>query len=164
MFVLQECSICYFDFDAERSPHCIPCGHIFCRECLITALDHSDRCPVCRDPCAVEEIRKVVCSEDTPNTPPQETEDEKQMWKAIVDAIEPGSEYEQRKAVLKHELAPSLQEANMTPNLFAAASLMKMLVKFEKRSRLLETKLDAAKAAEQQLRDQVQTLEAEANR
>ncbi|KAG9091339.1 hypothetical protein FS749_016625, partial [Ceratobasidium sp. UAMH 11750] len=33
-----------------------------------------------------------------------------------------------------------------------------------KRSRLLETKLDAAKAAEQQLRDQVQTLEAEANR
>ncbi|KAG9077278.1 hypothetical protein FRC06_009001, partial [Ceratobasidium sp. 370] len=41
---------------------------------------------------------------------------------------------------------------------------MKMLVKAERRNRLLETKLGAAKAAEQQLRDQVQTLEAEASR
>ncbi|KAG8704669.1 hypothetical protein FRC09_003401 [Ceratobasidium sp. 395] len=165
MLVLQECSICYFDFSSERSPHCIPCGHVFCRECLVTALDHSERCPICRDPCLPEEIRKVVCSEDAPSTPPQESEDEKQMWKAIVDATEPGKEYEQRKAAFKNDLEPTLYgENNLNPNLFAAANLMKMLVRAERRNRQLETKLNAAKAAEQELREQVQTFEAESNR
>lgn len=40
-----DCSLCLKLF---YSPVTTPCGHTFCRACLHRALDHSNRCPVCR--------------------------------------------------------------------------------------------------------------------
>ena len=40
------CAICAEPF---RKPLCTPCGHIFCRECITTVINGSNRrCPICR--------------------------------------------------------------------------------------------------------------------
>lgn len=40
-----ECSLC---LKLLYIPVTTPCGHTFCRACLVRALDHSNKCPVCR--------------------------------------------------------------------------------------------------------------------
>jgi len=40
-----ECSVC---LRLLHEPATLPCGHSFCRRCLITCLDHQPRCPSCR--------------------------------------------------------------------------------------------------------------------
>eukprot|EP00760_Papus_ankaliazontas_P038621 PhM_4_TR9211/c1_g1_i1/m.106004 len=46
-----ECVLCCRLF---REPVTTSCGHTFCRECLLTAMDHSQRCPCCRTPLHVD--------------------------------------------------------------------------------------------------------------
>ena len=47
-----ECTICYSEFThiGERVPLVLPCGHSFCRYCLISEMGAQDsvRCPTCR--------------------------------------------------------------------------------------------------------------------
>lgn len=40
-----ECQVCTSIF---VEPITTPCGHSFCRRCLVRSLDHSDKCPLCR--------------------------------------------------------------------------------------------------------------------
>lgn len=40
-----ECQVCVQLF---YEPITSPCGHTFCQRCLARALDHSDKCPLCR--------------------------------------------------------------------------------------------------------------------
>lgn len=40
-----ECSLC---MKLLWEPVTTPCGHTFCRPCLARAMDHSNRCPMCR--------------------------------------------------------------------------------------------------------------------
>ena len=40
-----ECSVC---LRLLHEPATLPCGHSFCRRCLVTCLDHQPRCPSCR--------------------------------------------------------------------------------------------------------------------
>ena len=40
-----ECTMCLSQI---RSPLTCPCGHSWCRNCLIKSLDHSRHCPMCR--------------------------------------------------------------------------------------------------------------------
>jgi len=40
-----ECQVCY---QLVLEPKTTPCGHTFCHKCLTRALDHSDKCPLCR--------------------------------------------------------------------------------------------------------------------
>nr|XP_006816604.1 PREDICTED: LON peptidase N-terminal domain and RING finger protein 3-like [Saccoglossus kowalevskii] len=41
-----ECSLC---FRLLYAPVTTPCGHMFCCHCLDRCLDHSNRCPLCKD-------------------------------------------------------------------------------------------------------------------
>lgn len=41
-----ECPICCTRF---TNPTTTPCGHTFCRNCLVRSLDHQRSCPFCRD-------------------------------------------------------------------------------------------------------------------
>ncbi|KAF8985732.1 hypothetical protein BGZ46_002111, partial [Entomortierella lignicola] len=40
-----ECQVCFLVFD---QPITTCCGHTFCKNCLITSLDHKPNCPLCR--------------------------------------------------------------------------------------------------------------------
>src|SRR3990167_6026228 len=40
-----ECSLC---MKILYQPVTIYCGHTFCRSCLVRTLDHSTKCPLCR--------------------------------------------------------------------------------------------------------------------
>lgn len=40
-----QCSLCLF---LLYQPLVTPCGHAFCRECLVRSLDHSPQCPLCK--------------------------------------------------------------------------------------------------------------------
>ncbi|KAH1276900.1 hypothetical protein KXX16_004993 [Aspergillus fumigatus] len=40
-----DCQVCY---SLITDPLTTPCGHTFCRGCVVTILDHSDLCPICR--------------------------------------------------------------------------------------------------------------------
>lgn len=42
-----DCQICY---SALFDPLTTPCGHTFCRTCLLRSIDHSSACPTCRAP------------------------------------------------------------------------------------------------------------------
>ncbi|KAI9276099.1 hypothetical protein BY458DRAFT_532884 [Sporodiniella umbellata] len=42
-----ECAICCTRF---TTPTTTPCGHTFCKNCLVRSLDHQNYCPFCRDP------------------------------------------------------------------------------------------------------------------
>ncbi|XP_037726597.1 E3 ubiquitin-protein ligase RNF125-like [Drosophila subpulchrella] len=41
-----ECPVC---FDSPNEPVATRCGHVFCKECLISALEPSKLCPKCRE-------------------------------------------------------------------------------------------------------------------
>ena len=41
----MECEVCYA---LMLDPLTTPCGHTFCRKCVIRVLDHSATCPICR--------------------------------------------------------------------------------------------------------------------
>jgi len=48
-FEQYECSICYDSL--EEKNNCItPCGHVFCFECMMKALNRNNLCPCCRAP------------------------------------------------------------------------------------------------------------------
>uniref|UniRef100_A0A0W0EXY8 RING-type domain-containing protein n=1 Tax=Moniliophthora roreri TaxID=221103 RepID=A0A0W0EXY8_MONRR len=60
------CDVClqsYTEDNVEKSPHTIPCGHIFCKECLARlASDHTGNrgpCPICRHPYQLNCIKKL---------------------------------------------------------------------------------------------------------
>ncbi|KAF2843315.1 hypothetical protein M501DRAFT_994205 [Patellaria atrata CBS 101060] len=40
-----DCQVCY---NLMYDPVTTPCGHTFCRKCLVRVLDHSSHCPICR--------------------------------------------------------------------------------------------------------------------
>eukprot|EP01090_Pellita_catalonica_P001185 TRINITY_DN10882_c0_g1_i2.p1 TRINITY_DN10882_c0_g1~~TRINITY_DN10882_c0_g1_i2.p1 ORF type:complete len:320 (-),score=38.51 TRINITY_DN10882_c0_g1_i2:210-1169(-) len=40
-----DCPLCHALF---MDPITTPCGHNFCKKCIIRALDYSDKCPICR--------------------------------------------------------------------------------------------------------------------
>ncbi|KAF8511459.1 hypothetical protein JB92DRAFT_2934623 [Gautieria morchelliformis] len=58
----SSCDVCFETFSSSRECWCIPCGHIFCRECLGRLTQAV--CPVCRTSLrnpnfALRPIRKV---------------------------------------------------------------------------------------------------------
>ena len=45
--MVEECAICYDTLGATNT--CTtPCGHEFCFKCMMSALNHNNRCPCCR--------------------------------------------------------------------------------------------------------------------
>lgn len=81
-----ECKICY---DVLYQPVTTACGHAFCRECLLRALDYKPECPCCRRTlnCGVQRNTKVT-----------------RVVKEIVEKMFP-EEYAERKRSFSEEKA-----------------------------------------------------------
>ena len=53
----STCSICMLEYDEEAKQAVYSCGHLFHLQCLVTALNVSLKCPVCRTiPSAVQDL------------------------------------------------------------------------------------------------------------
>lgn len=52
----RECLIC---LEKMEAPGILPCGHSFCYECAIHALEHAHRCPTCKHPTSAKMVLQV---------------------------------------------------------------------------------------------------------
>ncbi len=59
----NNCIICY---DEMTEPTLTPCGHIFCKGCIITALNIKNECPICKNNVTVKELMNIKAKEDKP--------------------------------------------------------------------------------------------------
>ncbi|CAE7083898.1 unnamed protein product [Rhizoctonia solani] len=164
MFVLQDCSICFEDYDAERQPHSIPCGHVFCQPCLESLASTSPQCPNCRASYEPASIRKVICNlqdqtSSGTGSAAQESEAETLMWQAIQSATESPQDLEQRKSIIQNNAEDALLAAGMNKNVLTSLAMMRLLVQVEENNRSLKDKLDTSWAVEESLRDQIAHLE-----
>ncbi|KAF8601665.1 hypothetical protein BDV93DRAFT_545742 [Ceratobasidium sp. AG-I] len=161
MFVLQKCSICYEDYDANLTPHIISCGHIFCRSCLDSLVSPSPRCPYCRTPFSRAKIHKVICPIQDPPTPSAKaiSEEETIMWQAISSSVDSSSEHESRKLIVQNNSNLAMEEAGFSANLLTALDTMRLLVEVESTNLGLSRSMDAASVVEKSLRDQISLLE-----
>ncbi|KAG8697999.1 hypothetical protein FRC08_006199 [Ceratobasidium sp. 394] len=110
-------------------------------------------------------IHKVVCPyQDSRSTSQREDERGALLWQAMRSAIQLGSGYEQRRALLKQDLEPAIRNTGIAQSLMVAMNIMKMLVRAERLNRLLENRLDTARVIEESLCDRVRNLEAQMNK
>jgi hypothetical protein len=47
-FGQTECVVCWHEFANIQTYSCLPCGYIFCEECLSKYIIKREECPVCR--------------------------------------------------------------------------------------------------------------------
>ena len=78
LFKNDECSICY-DQLGEKNNCTTPCGHIFCFECMMQALNRNNLCPCCRSPLKEEPEE----SEDESD----EEDDDEYEWDPLAENI-----------------------------------------------------------------------------
>lgn len=52
----QECLIC---LEEMKAPGILPCGHTFCYDCILHALQVSHRCPTCKHPTTLKKVLQV---------------------------------------------------------------------------------------------------------
>ncbi|KAG8698001.1 hypothetical protein FRC08_006201 [Ceratobasidium sp. 394] len=167
MYIIQDCPICYLDFDAERKPYCTPCGHIFCRGCLHNSISRSPHCPTCRAPCTRASIHKLVCTHEDERQPnsgrssQRQAQIEGRVWQEVSASIRPGSGYEQRQELVRRNIESIIYEPGATSPLHVAMDTMRLLVKVEKSNQALEQKIETARVTEGQLRSYIRFLEGE---
>lgn len=53
-----ECALC-FENMATKNVSSVPCGHIFCLECIEKSLKRSESCPSCRMPTNARSLRRI---------------------------------------------------------------------------------------------------------
>ncbi|KAF8347627.1 hypothetical protein F5887DRAFT_38213 [Amanita rubescens] len=57
----SRCDVClelYTQDPSSRAPHVVPCGHVFCRTCLLAIIPPN--CPLCRKPYLPERVKKLI--------------------------------------------------------------------------------------------------------
>jgi len=84
LFKNDECSICY-DQLGEKNNCTTPCGHIFCFECMMQALNRNNLCPCCRAPLR-EEPEESEDEEESEYEEESEGEDEYE-WNPLDENI-----------------------------------------------------------------------------
>ncbi|KAG8769700.1 hypothetical protein FRC12_004794 [Ceratobasidium sp. 428] len=153
MYTIQECPICYLDFDAERKPYTTPCGHLFCRDCLQEALTRLATCPTCRMPCSHGSVHKIICTY-------HDNRLKGLAWRDIHRSVQVGSGHEQRKALLGRNLESIIvrERPDMLTTIDVALDVMRLLVKTEKNNQKLESKLETARNLEENLRNEISSL------
>ncbi|KAJ7169698.1 hypothetical protein C8R46DRAFT_1089695 [Mycena filopes] len=60
----SSCDVCLDGYTPDEGPHAIPCGHIFCRTCLLNV--EPTNCPLCRKAFNRDRIKKLHV--DSPET------------------------------------------------------------------------------------------------
>ena len=62
---LRQGASCPLCMDVLDDPHCLPCAHSFCKDCILRAFQttrpgHGHECPVCRAPCRKRSIQPAA--------------------------------------------------------------------------------------------------------
>ena len=62
---LRQGASCPLCMDVLDDPHCLPCAHSFCKDCILRAFEttrpgHGHECPVCRAPCRKRSIQPAA--------------------------------------------------------------------------------------------------------
>ncbi len=62
---LRQGASCPLCMDVLDDPHCLPCAHAFCKDCILRAFEttrpgHGHECPVCRAPCRKRSIQPAA--------------------------------------------------------------------------------------------------------
>ena len=62
---LRAGAACPLCMDTMEDPHCLPCAHTFCKDCILRAFEttrpgHGHECPVCRAPCRKRSIQPAA--------------------------------------------------------------------------------------------------------
>ncbi|KAF8601664.1 hypothetical protein BDV93DRAFT_545741 [Ceratobasidium sp. AG-I] len=161
MFVLQDCSICLDDYDPQRTPHCIPCGHAFCLPCLDSLSASSSSCPYCRAAFDRNSIRKVVCTYQDPPAPSSTalSQAEETIWQSISSTVESSNDHERRRLIVQDNSRLAAREAGFSVNLLVALDVLRLLVDVETVVSGLKQTIDTARAVEASLRERVSFLE-----
>ncbi|KAI0646300.1 hypothetical protein C8Q79DRAFT_659684 [Trametes meyenii] len=73
----SQCDVCLDFYSANREPHVISCGHVFCYRCLQSLLQTN--CPLCRMPFKPNDVRRLHVDKaslppDTPQSYPPDLE------------------------------------------------------------------------------------------
>lgn len=55
---ILKCSIC-LDSSVGNNPHSTTCGHIFCGDCIKSAIKIHKKCPMCNNPLNIKSIHQV---------------------------------------------------------------------------------------------------------
>ena len=79
LFKNDECSICY-DQLGEKNNCTTPCGHVFCFECMMQALNRNNLCPCCRAPLKEE-------PEESEDESDEEDDDDEYEWDPLAENI-----------------------------------------------------------------------------
>ncbi|RHY90089.1 hypothetical protein DYB37_005046 [Aphanomyces astaci] len=59
MEMYRQATTCAICLDTLQDLTSTPCGHIFCRQCLVHALEASKKCPMCQKPTQLHEIHAL---------------------------------------------------------------------------------------------------------
>lgn len=54
-----ECALCLEGIDSQDTSS-VPCGHLFCSECITQSLSQYELCPVCETPASISDLRRTV--------------------------------------------------------------------------------------------------------
>ncbi|GLB40949.1 hypothetical protein LshimejAT787_0901640 [Lyophyllum shimeji] len=92
------CDVCLepLTYDEPRPPFAIPCGHIFCRECL--HMMHPSICPLCRKPFIPDRSKKLITGEGTESDADRTAA---ALLQRLVVSWDPGVPEEERVALVE---------------------------------------------------------------
>ncbi|KAJ1300010.1 hypothetical protein OPQ81_011844 [Rhizoctonia solani] len=121
MLVLQDCPVCFEEFDERVRPQTIHCGHVFCSQCLDNLSLSSPRCPICRVVFRGHRIRPVIGA-----MVDSESEEEKTLWESLRNMTEADSEI--RNFFVKENSPDSLKERRMSEYIQITMKVMRRLV------------------------------------
>lgn len=57
--VKLECGLCLEGIDSQDTSS-VPCGHLFCSECIKQSLSECELCPLCETPATISDLRRTV--------------------------------------------------------------------------------------------------------
>ncbi|CAE6483862.1 unnamed protein product [Rhizoctonia solani] len=144
MLVLQDCPICFEEFDERVKPQTIHCGHVFCSPCLGTLSSSSSRCPICRVVFRGHRIRPIIGAMTD-----SESEEEKELWVSLKNIAE--VDWEARNLFVKEHPSDSLKAGKMSEYIQIAADILRLLVRTERENRKLKAKLICAADIQEKL-------------
>ncbi|CAE6461529.1 unnamed protein product [Rhizoctonia solani] len=134
MLVLEDCPICYEEFDEHVKPQTIHCGHVFCSKCLDALSRSSLKCPICRIVFRGHRIRPVIGAMTD-----SESEEEKSLWVVLKNMSK--VDRESRDLFVKDHPVDSLKEGKMSEYIQIATNILALLVHTERENLELKAKL-----------------------
>jgi len=78
----EPCPICYEDI---AEPVMTKCGHIFCKNCIVSSLRNANKCPLCQNEVSEDDV--IVISLEDPETTQREVEHMNSMDSSKLTAV-----------------------------------------------------------------------------